>query len=260
MTFTDQLNRRIKLKNFPPKSIISVVPSQTELLFDLGLDKEIVGLSWFCVHPAEKVKSKTKIGGTKNLKIDKIASLNPDLIIANKEENEKKSIDELSERFPVWISDVKNMDSALDMIRKVGQITSKEKESLKISDEIQKNFSELKKFQKKLKVLYLIWRKPYMSVGNDTFINEMLQICGFENVCNSKSRYPELNFEEIKELNPDLIILSSEPYPFKNEHIMELQNICPSAKITLENGEMFSWYGSRLLKASGYLKSFLQKI
>src|SRR5476651_171659 len=123
--FNDQLHRPINLPA-PPKRIISVVPSQTELLFYLGLDEEVIGITKFCIHPADKFKQTTKVGGTKDLNINLIKSLQPDLIIANKEENERSQIEELMTICPVWISDISNRDEALDMITQVGQLVGRE--------------------------------------------------------------------------------------------------------------------------------------
>jgi ABC-type Fe3+-hydroxamate transport system substrate-binding protein len=264
-TFIDQLGREIQIP-FPPKRIISLVPSQTELLFYLGLDEEIVGITKFCIHPAEKVKSKTKIGGTKKLNIEKIRQLNPDIIIGNKEENEEQQVKELMREFTVWMSDIKTLNDAFDMIERIGQVVNKKDAAEKLIAEIQIQFGRLKENLKllknrlPLKTLYLIWRNPYMTVGADTFINSMMELCGFENCLKNKLRYPEIPEQDIKAANPQLILLSSEPYPFKEKHIEELKNICPKAKIRLADGELFSWYGSRLLKSPAYFEQLLEEI
>lgn len=263
MKFTDQIGNEISLERNPSK-IISLVPSQTELLSDLGLDEEIIGITKYCVHPKEWQETKTEVGGTKKLNLEKIKELKPDLIIGNKEENEKKQIEELQKHFSVWISDIKNLEDALKMIEEIGKITSREKKSLEIQNNIREQFSHFKLSTSNIKrltsnVLYLIWRKPYISAGKETFINHMLEICGLKNII-SKSRYPEISMEEIKSLNPELIFLSSEPYPFREKHIAELQSLCPKAKVVLVDGEMFSWYGSRLLYAPSYFERLLKNL
>ena len=262
MKHIDQLNRPILLAQ-PPKRIVSLVPSQTELLFDLGLENEIVGITKFCIHPNRYFKSKTKIGGTKKVDIDKVIALQPDLIIANKEENDKAQIEALEKKFPVWISDVKNLEDAEDMILKVGVLTDKVENSKTLLTKIKTGFETLsskKDNPNKPSALYLIWRKPFMSIGEDTFINDILAKTGFKNVLEGKLRYPILNKNEIQALYPQYILLSSEPYPFKEKHIEELQKICPSAVIKLVDGEFFSWYGSRLLRASSYLFTLQKEI
>lgn len=244
-----------------PKRIISLVPSQTELLFDLGLDAETIGITKFCVHPEEWFRSKTKVGGTKTVNIDKIKELQPDLIIANKEENVKEQVEALSDIAPVWVSDIHNLEDALEMIQTIGKLTDRYEKAEIIARLIQHRFNELNESGKReINTLYLIWRKPWMSIGSDTFIHQMMQITGLENVCKELTRYPELTDEEMVKLNPDLVLLSSEPYPFKEKHIDELQQLLPAARIVLADGEMFSWYGSRLLHTPAYLKGLLQSI
>jgi ABC-type Fe3+-hydroxamate transport system substrate-binding protein len=256
-TATDQLGREISFL-FPPKRIVSLVPSQTELLFDLGLSDAIAGVTLFCIHP-EEAKQKEKVGGTKKLNLEKIAALRPDLIIANKEENTKEQVEWLSEHFPVWISDIKTLDDSLEMIQNIGALTGKQEAAGKISGEIMHNFESFMPGPPK-RTLYLIWCDPWMSIGSDTFINDILERCGLVNILSQHSRYPELTDDMIRELRPDLILLSSEPYPFKEKHIAEIKNLSPASDIRLADGEMFSWYGSRLLKAGDYLKAFLDAL
>lgn len=248
--FYDQMNQPVELSSVPLK-IISLVPSQTELLFDLGLDKEIAGITKFCIHPEDKVTRKVKIGGTKQLKIDLIKALKPDLIIGNKEENERDQVEELMQYFPVWMSDIHNLDEALKMIQRVGEITGKASEAGSLSDYIQQQFNNLIIQQSNKRAAYLIWRKPYMVAGKGTFIDDMLQKCGLVNAFDT-TRYPEIAAEELAAAKPDVVLLSSEPYPFKEKHIAEFQGILPAAVIKVVDGEMFSWYGSRLLHTPAY--------
>lgn len=255
-TVKDQVGRTVLVPKFPNR-IISLVPSQTELLFELGLAKRVVGITKFCIHPDEWFRTKSRIGGTKQLDFEAILALNPDLIIANKEENNKEDIERLEKDFPVWVSDVNELDPALEMIRLIAELTKTD--SLKLTRKIQSGFSQLMPIQTQKNTLYLIWKNPYMAAGNDTFINDLMQRCGFENVL-SQSRYPELTDDEIVQLNPELILLSSEPYPFKEKHIKELQNLLSNATIKLVDGEMFSWYGSRLKLAPSYFTNLVESI
>ncbi len=250
-TFCDQMNFDIDLKS-DPQRIISLVPSQTELLFDLGLEHRIVGVTKFCVHP-RSAKTKIAIGGTKNFNFDIIDQLQPDLIIGNKEENYEEGIVQLRKKYPVWMSDIFSLEDAISMIGAVGQLTSVATESEKIIHSIEAKFSTLKKFSAQ-RVLYMIWRKPWMGAGRNTFINSMLIEAGWKN-CLDTDRYPVLTDQQIAELSPELIFLSSEPYPFKEKHIEELYSLVPSAKIILVDGEMFSWYGSRLINVPAYFDS-----
>lgn len=250
----DQMGNEVKF-NYPPQRIVSLVPSQTELLFDLGLDKQVVGITKFCEHPQAWHQSKTKVGGTKTLKLDVIDSLQPDLIIGNKEENDKESVNALKQKHPVWMSDIVTLDDALWMINAVGELTYCLRKSGTINDRIALVFSQLKKHN--ASVLYLIWRNPWMGVGAHTFIHSMLQQMGLTNVLMDKLRYPELTVQQIQQLQPDRVFLSSEPYPFKEKHIEELKNILPQAQFMLVDGQFFSWYGSRLMLAPAYLNNLL---
>ncbi len=256
--FYDQLNREVHVTPFP-KRIISIVPSQTELLFYLGLDDEIAGITKFCTHPHNKALSKTKIGGTKQLNIELIKELQPDLIIANKEENEQSQVEELMDVCPVWISDIADLPGALNMIKGVGEVVGRTEQAKALSQSIVNEFNKLGNTALNLRVAYLIWRKPYMAAGTGTFIDSMLQVCGLTNAF-KQQRYPEVSAEMLIDADPDVVLLSSEPYPFGEKHIAEIKRIVPRAKIILVDGEMFSWYGSRLLLAPAYFTSVITSI
>ena len=264
MIFTDQLNRKINLPH-TPKRIISLVPSQTELLYDLGLRDEIVGITKFCIHPQELFQTKNRVGGTKNIDFEKVKQLQPDLIIGNKEENDQLQIEELYEHYNVWMSNINTLKDSFDMITRLGAMLGKYQESNNLKIEIEfkfNNFNTPNIFPERKNVAYFIWRNPFLVAGKNTFINDMLDRCGFNNVFASDelSRYPEVTLEQIKKSNPEIILLSSEPFPFKDGHIKELQVICPNAKILIVDGEMFSWYGSRLLQAPSYFTKLIQQL
>lgn len=248
----DQMGREVKVP-VTPHRIVSLVPSQTELLCDLGLTDRLVGVTKFCIHPANIRKEKVVTGGTKKFRFDVIDKLKPDLIIGNKEENYQEGILQLSQEYPVWMSDIYNLEDALDMMEQLAGICHVETEGVEMISKIRRDVDTLPAFEP-MTALYLIWRRPYMAVGEDTFINEVMKMAGFQNVIRA-SRYPELTETEILELNPDVILLSSEPYPFAARHQKELEGILPGIRVALVDGELFSWYGSRLLKLSKYLKS-----
>ncbi|MCC6584936.1 MAG: ABC transporter substrate-binding protein [Chitinophagales bacterium] len=246
--------------------IISLVPSITLLLFDLGLENNIVGRTKFCIHPKEQVKSIPTIGGTKNIDMQKIKTLQPTIIFATKEENEKEPIDALKKDFNVIIFDVKNIEDNYKMIAKIGKLTNTEEKAKEIIEETKQNFEELKKsifkfsnFQ--INILYLIWRKPYMTIGKDTFIHSMIETIGLKNMFAHQTRYPIINnlqtsyFEKCQ-----LVLLSSEPYPFTQMHIAEIQQQLPKAKIILVDGEYFSWYGSKMKDAPAYFQQLITTI
>jgi len=244
--FVDQLGREVAIKSKPMR-IVSLVPSQTELLFYLGCGESVVGRTHFCIHPMPTIKTVAKIGGTKKINRQKIDALSPDLIIANKEENNKEDIESLSKAYPVWVSDIRTIEDALSMIEQLGALLDREEAAQNLSQEIQKKRREYKSTYPPLRCLYLIWKSPWMAAGSETYINSLLQEIGLQNTCVAGSRYPILELSAIQAMNPELVMLSSEPYPFKEKHMEALQIELPHAKIIMVNGEFFSWYGNRLL-------------
>ena len=253
LTVTDQLGRRVEIP-FPPQRIVSLVPSQTELLFDLGLGEQVIGVTKFCIYPPEARQSATVIGGTKNFDFDKIAALQPDLIIGNKEENYQTGIEQLATKYPVWLSDISDLPQALDMIRRVGFSTGAKDKAEKVAAEIANFFAALAAPKPLIPAAYFIWRKPYMAAASGTFIDDMLQRAGFHNVFAHLGRYPEITPEQLAAAAPTRILLSSEPYPFKEKHLTEFREICPAATVQLVDGELFSWYGSRLRRSAEYFR------
>ena len=243
-----------------PQKIISLVPSISELLYELNLAKETVGITKFCIHPSIWYHTKEKIGGTKNLQIEKIKCLQPDLIIANKEENTKEQVEILSGLFPVYLTDVNNYEEAIKMIEDVGKITSRVADAVQLTKVIQSGFNLIKKPFKQIKTVYFIWKDPYMSVGGDTFINDMMSRLGLQNIFGHYKRYPEVTLQNVISAKPQLILLSSEPYPFRQKHITEIQAYLPNTKILLVDGEMFSWYGSRMKYMPEYFNNLLTEI
>lgn len=242
-----------------PQRIISLVPSLTELLFDLGLDKEIVGVTDYCISPEKQVVTKTRIGGPKEFNFQLIDDLEPDLIIGNKEENYREGIRKLQEKYTVWMSDVITIDDALNMIRSLGRLVNRCHNAERLIGEIQTGFSSLN-FPSKREVAYLIWKNPYMAAGGNTFIQEMLQRCGFANRFERKSRYPRIASEDLE--RAEIILLSSEPYPFTAEDVELFGKQYPKQAICLVDGTMFSWYGSRMKQAPAYfhrLRKALEK-
>lgn len=235
-----------------------MVPSQSELLWDLGLRSELIGITKFCIHPDEMFTTVQRVGGTKNLNLDVIRELKPDLIIANKEENEKEQIEILQKEFNVHVTEIYTLEDSYKMIEEVGAMVGKKESALELVKNIKKQFSTLSIPAVRKKVLYLIWKNPYMAAGENTIIDNLMEQAGYEN-CISKSRYPEITLAEIEKLNPELIFLSSEPYPFKTKHIGEFSSL-KNANAVIVDGEMFSWYGSRLLKAPGYYKLLIDAL
>ena len=255
--FFDQLHRAVNIPQ-PPRRIVSLVPSQTELLYDLGLAEQMAGCTKFCVHPKGFKNKLTAVGGTKQVDMKVIHELQPDLIIANKEENQREDIEALMQQYPVWISDIKNYAQALEMIAGVSAVTNRSEQGNELIKRIAHEFTALSPVDSLLNTVYLIWRKPYMAAGTDTFIHDMMQQCGFRNAI-TETRYPAVAPERLQQLNPQVVVLSSEPYPFRKKHIAELQALLPGAQVLLADGEMFSWYGSRLQYAPAYFAQLRQQ-
>lgn len=251
-TYTDQTGHEVFLPKTPER-IVSLVPSQTEYLFHLGLKHQVKGVTWFCIHPKEEVSGIEKVGGTKKLKLEKIRNLQPDLILANKEENFKEDIEALRTEFPVWTSDIVTVDDAFNMMLSVGDLTDRQIQAAESVNQIKESFKSLKSLEGT--VLYLIWKEPWMGVGKNTYINSLLEKIGLTNVLGQNERYPEISKKRIGELNPDFIFYSSEPFPFKKEHMQELIKTLPDSKHVLVDGEMFSWYGNRMLRFTSYVQN-----
>lgn len=239
--------------------IVSLVPSLTELLADLGLDEEVVGLTRFCVHPEGWKARKTVVGGTKNLLPERIEALAPDLIIANREENVREQVEPLAALAEVHLADVATVADALTMIREVGGLVGRRGRAEALAEEIEAGFAALAERPAR-RAAYLIWRDPYMSVGGDTFISDVMAHGSLTNVFADRNRYPEVTPEEIRERKPDVILLSSEPYPFRQQHADELARDVPGVPIRLVDGELFSWYGSRMRHAPAYLAALGESV
>ena len=257
--FVDQIDRKISV-NFPPQRIISTVPSQTELLSDLGLDIEVVGVTRFCTYPVGWKKDKTIIGGTKRLDFNRISSLNPDLIIGNKEENIKPQVEEIANRFPYWISDVQCFADNQKLIRDIGELCNRSSEAEVLCARIENVCATIKRVHKHPKrIAYFIWRNPFMVAGNNTYINSILEKLGFVNVFSHlDKRYPIITLDDLNRAEVDEIFLSSIPFPFNDLHAQELKISFPDIKITFVDGEVFSYYGSRIAKSEEYLLSLLK--
>ncbi len=230
------------------KRIVSLVPSLTELLIDLGVKDQLVGRTRFCIHPQDKVDDIEIIGGTKNPDIEKILELKPDFIIANHEENRKEDVVELKKHFRVLVTEIDTIEEALSAIQEIGKLVDKGDKAQQTVSEIQ-SLLDRKPDVESLNTAYFIWKNPWMVAASETYIDSILQHYNLTNVFENETRYPKIKLEELKQKNPELILLSSEPFPFKEKHIQEIRNICPKAKIKLINGEWFSWYGSGMIKA-----------
>jgi ABC-type Fe3+-hydroxamate transport system substrate-binding protein len=236
--------------------VVSLVPSQTELLVEL--DAPLVGITRFCVRPPHLKNHLTVIGGTKNASSQRILALEPDVVIANVEENERYLVEELEQHVPVWVTDIKTLADNERMISQLGQLLEREGKANSLLDQMRSVYAAWDAqwqvesrigTRRKLSAVYMIWRDPWMVAGGDTFIHHMLQRAGFENAFGQYSRYPECSLEDLREMAPSLILLSSEPFPFKTNHCEEIHQLLPKAQVLLVDGEAFSWYGVRPIHA-----------
>lgn len=265
--FHDQTGKFVVIPSSPPRRIVSLVPSLTELLYSLQLEDEVVGITKFCVHPEYWFRTKRRIGGTKNADIAAIQSLQPDLVIASKEENVKEQVEAIEAYCPVYCSDISTLEDAYAAIEQIGMLTYRSAKAEELIEQLKANFAQLKPATKTLRCVYLIWNNPFMSAGGDTFINDMLTRAGFENALQEQQRYPEIDLKQIASLDVDVILFSSEPFPFKQQHLDAFaaawQQQIPHQKLPLlriVDGEMFSWYGSRLLYATEYFKKLRESL
>jgi ABC-type Fe3+-hydroxamate transport system substrate-binding protein len=252
---------------FLPQRIISLVPSLTELLFDLGLTDEVVGITKFCVHPEQWFRSKNRIGGTKQLNLPLIESLKPDLVIASKEENVKEQVEAVKQFCPVYCSDISNLQESYEVMEHLGFLTDRSAKATELINNIQNSFKEVPITAKPIKAAYLIWQEPYITVGGDTFINHMMQLAGFENVFAAEQRYPVLTVEDLIKYDVEAVLFSSEPFPFKQKHIyafskewMQQNSHQQPPILKIVDGELFSWYGSRTLYAADYFRKLRESL
>ncbi|RYZ23149.1 MAG: cobalamin-binding protein [Chitinophagaceae bacterium] len=258
IALNDPLGKPLQLPA-PPQRIVSLVPSQTELLYDLGLEDEVVGITKFCIHPEEWFREKPRLGGTKTVDPEKVRALHPDLVLANKEENVREQVEALAAEFPTWSSDIATLEEALEAIRAIGSLVHRDDAAKTIVARILDAFEELDPvFEDQPDTAYLIWKDPYMTVGGDTFIHDMLTRLGVHNIFESRKRYPEVTVSDLQGV--ELLLLSSEPFPFKQQHIDDLQAQLPQTRIMLVDGELFSWYGSRLLQTPAYFEKLRAKL
>lgn len=263
MIVTDQMGHTFEFLKALNR-IVSIVPSQTELLYDLGLEERIVGITKFCVHPYHFKSTKKIVGGTKKVDYDKIRALNPDIIICNKEENTLEMVIELQKICPVWVTNIITLEDNLQMIADFGILFNCRTEAQKWQDKINFAYTDFQTFIKDTpirKAAYFIWKNPWMVAGSNNFINEMLQLNHFRNIYEDKGRYPEIELKKLRiEGDPDVVFLSSEPFPFKEEDAFEIGRFTHHAKTVFVDGELFSWYGSRILKAFPYFKKLQERL
>lgn len=255
---TDHLGRQVNTVH-SPKRIISICPAITETLFALGLENEIIGRTKYCIFPKGVVENVQVVGGTKQVNLEMIRELQPDLILAEKEENTEEIVHALEKIAPVFVLEVQSIEDAFRFIQTLGFLTNREQKAEQIISTCKSSFPIFTQVQNG-NAAYVIWRKPYMVVGGTTYINDVLHTLGFNNPFEKDgARYPAVTKEEFIDANLDVLFLASEPFPFKEKYIAEFQAFLPNTKIVLVDGEMF-WYGSKMITAGPYLKELMEMI
>ncbi|MEX2573389.1 MAG: helical backbone metal receptor [Balneolaceae bacterium] len=242
-----------------PQRIVSLVPSLTELIADLDLASSLAGRTRFCKHPDHIAGRVPIVGGTKNPRLDKIREINPDMIIANVEENRKEDIDGLKKDYPVYLTDIHTIEDALLTIHEMGVQFNAGDRAAELIEKINEELDGIPDEEPR-SVTYFIWRAPWMTVGSDTYIHSVLERWKLTNVFGRHNRYPKVELSDVSRMNPDFILLSSEPYPFREKHKNDVFDACPDSNILLVDGEWFSWYGSRMLPSFKKLNTFRKAI
>jgi ABC-type Fe3+-hydroxamate transport system substrate-binding protein len=256
MRLRDSLDRELEIVR-PPARIVSLVPSLTETLFALGVGDAVVGVTDFCVHPEQAVRAKPRVGGTKNPSVEAILELDPDLVVANKEENRRRHVEELAaEGVPVFVTDARTVERALIEIETLGAITDSAASAHEIVRETRAALrrAAARAHGEATRVVALVWKDPYMAVGGDTFAHDLLQCCGGRNPFErADSRYPRISAADLERAAPEVILLPTEPYAFGERDRCELLELrCPASRrrrVHIVEGELLSWYGPRMPRA-----------
>ena len=252
-----------------PERIVSLVPSLTEALFAFGVGSRVVGRTRYCTQPPRLVGRVAKVGGTKKVDVERVLSLKPDLVVAVREENTREDIEDLEEAgVPIFVGAPETVAEAVGMLRKLAERVGVP-EAEAVLGPIERVYGRLRGEKRwegsngTRRVFVPIWKGPYMSVGSDTYVHDVLQTCGGENVCGGSTRYPVLNLGEVKDLEPEVVLLPDEPYPFSAEDLSEFLALdipaVRKARVYLVDGKLLTWYGPRmassLLQLSALLRS-----
>jgi ABC-type Fe3+-hydroxamate transport system substrate-binding protein len=243
----------------PPSRIVCLIPSVTETLCHLGLAGALVGVSVYCIEPREVMRGKTKVGGEKNPDLGAIRRLEPDLVIANVEENRREDVETLRAwGVPVWVTYPRTVAEGIGMIRELGEVTGTEARAREIADELQDLYERVRAETaagRPAPVFYPIWREPYMTINRDTYIHDMLSVCGASNVfADRPERYPTVTLDEAALRRPAVIILPDEPFRFRRAHLKDWEPYADvpavrEGRIHLMDGKLFCWYGPRIAAA-----------
>lgn len=253
-----------------PRRIVSLIPSITETLFALGLDEAVVGVTAYCVEPPAGVAGKARVGGQKNPKLDLIRELAPDLVIANVEENLKEHVERLREwGIPVWVIYPRTVAEGIRLVRELGVVTGARERAEAIAGDLEARLAETRgrtAGRPPVSVFYPIWREPYMTINADTYIHDMLAVCGARNVFGDRpERYPRVALDEVRAARPEVIVLPDEPFRFRPVHARDFAAwpdvpAVASGRIHLVDGKLYCWYGPRIGEALGAIPALFQGV
>jgi iron complex transport system substrate-binding protein len=245
--------------------IVSLCPSLTELVFDLGRGDDVVGRTKFCVHPVGRVEHIESVGGTKNPKIERIVELAPDLVLLNEEENRREDADALiAAGVRCHVSFPRDLNGTARMVREIGAQLKQPVEAERIATDIERRTARVRDNARgalAVRYAYLIWRNPWMVAGGDTFVTAMLALPGGVNVfANHPERYPTVTPDQLAATEPDVVLLSSEPFPFRERHADELAAATgiPQDRMQFVDGEYLSWHGSRTPDGIDYAEQVIR--
>jgi ABC-type Fe3+-hydroxamate transport system substrate-binding protein len=245
-----------------PERIVSLVPSLTEALFAFGAGEKVVGRTRYCLWPPRAIGKVPTVGGTKKVDVDRVLELEPDLIVAVREENSRENVEKLEESgVPVFVGAPENVEEAIELLRELAERVEAPR-SEAVLDPIERVYGRLRNETGGTRRVFVpIWKRPYMSVGSDTYVHDVLHTCGGENVCGYSTRYPIVTLEEVEAAQPEVVLLPDEPYPFCAEDLEEFYELdVPAAhedRIHLVDGKLLTWYGPRMASSLRQLSALL---
>jgi ABC-type Fe3+-hydroxamate transport system substrate-binding protein len=247
-----------------PNRIISLVPSLTEALFSFGVGEKVVGRTRYCLWPPRAVGKVPTVGGTKKVDVRRALELEPDLIVAVKEENARENVEELEEAgVPIFIGAPEDVAGAIRLLRELAERVEAPRTEA-VLDPIERVYGRLKNgvVRGAPLVFVPIWKKPYMSVGSDTYVHDVLEMCGGENICSDATRYPIITLKGVEAAQPEVILLPDEPYPFSAEDLEDFYALDVPAihadRIHLVDGKLLTWYGPRMASSLVQLSTLLR--
>ena len=268
MPLVDASGVRVVLPR-PPRRIVSLIPSITEILFALGLGEAVAGCTIFCTEPADGVAGKTRVGGEKDPKLELIRELGADLVVANVEENMREHVERLRAwGIPVYVTYPRTVADGIRLVRELGELTDAEARGSEIVHDLQARLADLRARRAgraRVRVFCPIWRHPYMTINGDTYVHDMLAECGGVNVfAGLPKRYPEVTLAEVAGVRPDVILLPDEPYRFRRAHLADFSPYpempaVRDGRVHLVDGKLLSWYGPRIARALDVLPPLLAR-